>query len=300
MVSWAPLITTTAKVMLTHPNINPVAIEIGSLQVHWYGIMYMFAFATAWLIAYREAKRSHTVLETKHVEDLIVYGAMGVIIGGRIGYIVFYNFSAWMSDFLLIFRIWEGGMSFHGGLLGVIAAIYLYSRKIKTSFLGLLDFIAVISPLGLGFGRIGNFIGQELWGRETDVNWGMVFPNDEDALVRHPSQLYQAFLEGLVLFCIVYWFTRKPRPRFAAAGLFILGYGIFRFFVEFFREPDAHLQDLAFGWMTRGQILTMPMIAGGIVVMLWAYHIQKPQNHDDDTKTSTANKPKKPSKKKKS
>ena len=257
--------------MLTHPNINPVAIEIGPLQVHWYGIMYMFAFAAAWLLAYREAKRPHTALEPKQVEDLIVYGAMGVILGGRIGYIVFYNFSAWMGDLLMIFRVWEGGMSFHGGLLGVISAIYLYSRKINTSFLGLLDFAALITPLGLGFGRIGNFIGQELWGRETDVSWGMVFPRDQDALVRHPSQLYQAFLEGLVLFCILYWFTRKPRPRFATGGLFLIAYGIFRFMVEFVREPDAHLQDLAFDWMTRGQMLTIPMVVGGIVIMVWAY-----------------------------
>ena len=269
--------------MLTHPNFDPVAISIGPLQVHWYGIMYMFAFTAAWLIASREAKRPHAVIESKHVEDLIVYGALGVILGGRIGYIVFYKFSAWMADPLMILRIWEGGMSFHGGFLGVILAIYLYSRKIKVPFFGTLDFLAVITPLGLGFGRIGNFIGQELWGRETDVSWGMVFPRDPDMLVRHPSQLYQAFLEGLVLFCIIYWFTRKPRPRLAATSLAILTYGSFRFFVEFFREPDSHLQELTFGWLTRGQMLSIPMILGGLTLLIWAY-----RNHTPSAELKTA------------
>jgi len=291
--------------MLTHPNIDPVAISIGPLSVHWYGIMYMLAFSAAWLIASREAKRPHAVIESKHVEDLIVYGALGVILGGRIGYILFYNFSAWLQDPLLIFRIWEGGMSFHGGFLGVISAIYLYSRKINVPFFGTLDFLAVITPLGLGFGRIGNFIGQELWGRETDVSWGMVFPRDPDALVRHPSQLYQAFFEGLVLFCIIYWFTRKPRPRLAATSLAIFAYGAFRFFVEFFREPDSHLQELAFGWVTRGQVLSIPMIVIGLALLVWAYRYKpatepthSASSQSSDAQSSALKKSKKRKKKK--
>lgn len=287
--------------MLSHPNIDPVAISLGPLQVHWYGIMYMLAFATAWFIAYREAKRPNSALQAKHVEDLIVYGAMGVILGGRIGYILFYNIGAWVHDPLLIFRIWEGGMSFHGGLLGVISAIYLYSRKINVAFSSILDLLTIITPLGLGFGRIGNFIGQELWGRETDVSWGMIFPRDPDALVRHPSQLYQAFLEGLVLFCIIYWFTRKPRPRLASGALFVFFYGAFRFFVEFFREPDAHLQDLAFDWMTRGQMLSLPMIIIGLAVFIWVYR-QTPSNTApaEEPATNVTTTEKNTSKKKKS
>ena len=250
--------------MLTHPNIDPVAISIGPLNIHWYGLMYLFAFATAWFIASREVKRPNSPLNVKQVEDLIVYGAMGAILGGRIGYIVFYNFGAWMADLSLIFRVWEGGMSFHGGLLGTFAAMYLYGRKINVTFFRMMDFVALIAPLGLGFGRIGNFIGQELWGRPTDVSWGMLFPKDPEQLVRHPSQLYQAFLEGLVLFLIIYWFTRKQRPLMAVSGLWLFCYGLFRFVVEFVREPDSHITNLFFGWMTRGQQLTVPMILGGI------------------------------------
>jgi len=185
----------------------------------------------------------------------------------------------------------------------VITAIYVYSRKINTSFLGLLDFAALLTPLGLGFGRIGNFIGQELWGRETDVSWGMIFPRDEYELVRHPSQLYQAFLEGLVLFCILYWFTRKPRPRAATGALFIAAYGCFRFIVEFVREPDAHLQDLTFGWMTRGQMLSLPMIIVGIAVLVWVNktHTQPVANApiEDKPYTETETKAKKKTKSKK-
>jgi phosphatidylglycerol:prolipoprotein diacylglycerol transferase len=258
--------------MLVHPNIDPVAFSIGPVSVHWYGIMYLLAFATAWWLGLRLAKRPGSALKTKEVEDLIVYGALGVVLGGRIGYVVFYNFDTWMDDPLWLFRVWEGGMSFHGGLLGVILSTFIYCRRIGVSFYDLLDFVAVIVPPGLGFGRIGNFIGQELWGRPTDVSWGMVFPKDIDKLVRHPSQLYQAFLEGLVLFCIVYWFARQSRPRLAIGGVFILFYGIFRFSVEFVREPDEHLKSsLLFDWMTRGQLLSLPMILGGIAVLCWAY-----------------------------
>lgn len=257
--------------MLMHPNIDPVAFSIGPLSVHWYGIMYLLAFATAWWLALQRAKRPDSPLTAKQVEDLIVYGALGVVIGGRIGYVFFYNFETWLQDPLWLLRVWEGGMSFHGGLLGVVAATAIYCRKIGIQFPELMDYVAVIVAPGLGFGRLGNFIGQELWGRQTDVAWGMVFPNDHLGLVRHPSQLYQAFLEGIVLFVIVYWFAQKPRPRLAISALFISLYGIFRFIVEFYRQPDAHIQELLFGWMTRGQVLTVPMIIIGIAILIWAY-----------------------------
>lgn len=260
--------------MLTYPAIDPVAISVGPLNVHWYGIMYLFAFAAAWILAWKRAALPHSPIKPSQVEDLIVYGAIGVVLGGRFGYVVLYNFDAWLRDPLWLFRVWEGGMAFHGGLLGVILAIFLYCRRLKISYFDTLDFVVPLVPLGLGFGRIGNFIGQELWGRATDVSWGMVFPRDPEALVRHPSQLYQAFLEGFVLFIIVFWFSRKPRPRLAVASVFLIFYGIFRFAVEFVRQPDDHIPTLVFGWMTRGQLLTIPMIAVGIGILCWAYYQQ--------------------------
>lgn len=258
--------------MLTHPNFDPIAISVGPLEVHWYGIMYLLAFASAWLLAYKRAGRSDSPLKPAQSEDLIVYGALGVVLGGRFGYVMFYNFETWMRDPLWLFRVWEGGMSFHGGLLGVILAIFLYCRRVNTSFYSTLDFIAPLVPLGLGFGRLGNFIGQELWGRVTDSSWGMIFPRDPEQLTRHPSQLYQAFLEGFVLFVIVYWFSRKPRPRLAVGSVFLIFYGIFRFTVEFVRQPDDHIKTLVFGWMTRGQLLTIPMVLLGVVVLCWSYY----------------------------
>ena len=257
--------------MLMHPNIHPVAFSIGPVSVHWYGIMYLLAFATAWWLALQRTQRADSLVHAKQVEDLIVYGALGVVLGGRIGYVMFYNFETWLQDPLWLFRVWEGGMSFHGGLLGVVAATLIYCRRIGVCFYDLMDFVAVIVPPGLGFGRLGNFIGQELWGRVTDASWGMVFPKDPEKLVRHPSQLYQAFLEGVVLFIIVYWFARKTRPRLAISAVFMICYGTFRFGVEFVREPDAHIPELLFGWMTRGQLLSIPLILGGIGVLVWAY-----------------------------
>jgi len=256
--------------MLTYPNIDPVAISIGPLEVHWYGLMYLFGFAGAWFLAMHRAKIRTAVIEAKQAEDLIFYAAMGVILGGRVGYIIFYNFSEWMADLTLIFRVWEGGMSFHGGLIGTALALYLFSRKINRNFFDVVDFIAPFAPLGLLFGRIGNFIGGELWGRETDSAWGMIFPADPDQLVRHPSQLYEAFLEGLILFIFLYWFSRKPRPRAMMIGLFVMLYGCFRFSVEFVRQPDAHIMFDLFGWMTRGQILCIPMVLVGGALVMWA------------------------------
>jgi phosphatidylglycerol:prolipoprotein diacylglycerol transferase len=192
-------------------------------------------------------------------------------LGGRFGYILFYGFERLLDDPMWALRVWEGGMSFHGGMLGVIFANWLYARAHKISFPDLLDFVAPLVPVGLGLGRLGNFIGQELWGRPTDVPWAMVFPNDPLQLARHPSQLYQFALEGVLLFLILFWFSRKPRPQLAVGGLFVAGYGCARFIVEFFRQPDQHIGFDALGWMTRGQMLSLPMIAFGLYLLYRAY-----------------------------
>lgn len=268
--------------MLQYPDLNPIAftipigpisigdMTIGPFNVHWYGIMYLLAFASAWLIAMQRAKAPGAVVNKTQIENLITYGAFGVILGGRFGYVMFYNFEQWLRDPLWLFRVWEGGMSFHGGLIGVIVAMVIYSYRINRSFVGLMDFVAPIVPLGLGFGRLGNFIGQELWGRISDVPWAMVFPKAmPEGIARHPSQLYQAFLEGLVLFLIVFWFSAKPRPRGAVSGVFLLGYSSFRFGVEYVREPDLGVALIA--GMTRGQLLCVPMFLLGVGLLLWAY-----------------------------
>lgn len=257
--------------MLNHPDFDPVAVSLGPLQIHWYGLMYLVGFAAAWWIAAHRAAKAYTPINRKQVDDLIFYGALGVVLGGRAGYVLLYNFDKFLADPVWLFKVWEGGMSFHGGLLGVILAMTLYARHLRISLGSLLDFVAPIVPIGLGMGRIGNFIGQELWGRAADVPWAMIFPKDPSQLPRHPSQLYQAALEGLLLFLIVFYFSRKPRPAWSVGGLFLICYGSFRFFVEFFREPDSHIGFDVFGWMTRGQLLSLPMIIAGIVLMVWAY-----------------------------
>jgi len=268
--------------MLQYPDLNPIAFTIpigplsigdmiiGPFNVHWYGIMYLLAFASAWLVAMQRSKAPHAAVNKSQVENLITYGAFGVILGGRFGYVMFYNFEQWLRDPLWLFRVWEGGMSFHGGLIGVIVAMIIYSYRINRSFVSVMDFVAPIVPLGLGFGRLGNFIGQELWGRVSDVPWAMVFPKAlPEGLARHPSQLYQAFLEGLVLFAIVFWFSAKPRPRGAVSGVFLIGYSMFRFSVEFVREPDLGVALI--GGMTRGQLLCVPMLILGVGLLVWAY-----------------------------
>ncbi|MFA0790064.1 prolipoprotein diacylglyceryl transferase [Microbulbifer echini] len=260
--------------MLTYPEIDPVAIAIGPLKVHWYGLMYLFGFIVAWWLALRRSTRPWSPVIKSEVEDLILYCAIGVVVGGRLGYMFFYNFPQLMENPLSLLKVWEGGMSFHGGLVGVMLATVLYARKIGTTFPALIDFVAPLVPIGLGLGRLGNFIGQELWGRPTEGPWGMVFPKDPELLARHPSQLYQAFLEGLVLFALLWWFSSKPRPRLAVGGMFVLFYGIFRFLVEFVREPDGHIGFDLFGWMTRGQLLSLPMIVAGIALLVWSYRTQ--------------------------
>ena len=251
--------------MLTYPNIDPIALQLGPISIHWYGIMYMLAFASAWSLAMRRAPVAG--FSKEHVSDIIFYGAIGVVLGGRIGYILFYQFGAFIQEPSIILRVWEGGMSFHGGLIGVILAVILCARRQQRSFASIMDFVAPIVPLGLGAGRLGNFIGGELWGRPTDLPWGMVFPH-VDQLARHPSQLYQFALEGIFLFILVWLYSAKPRASLQVSGMFLLGYGGQRLVVEFARQPDAHLHFIAFGWLTQGQLLSMPMIALGLYLLL--------------------------------
>lgn len=254
-------------------EINPVALDLGPLQIHWYGLMYLIGFAAAWWLGIRRARQEGSGWSEEQISDVIFWGAMGVVLGGRAGYVLFYNFERFLDDPLWLFAVWEGGMSFHGGLLGVIAAMYLFGRKHHKSLFEMTDFIAPLIPIGLGAGRIGNFIGGELWGRVTDQPWGVIFPRGGD-LPRHPSQLYEFVLEGLVLFLVLWWFSAKPQPRMAVSGLFLVLYGSFRSLVEFVREPDAHLQFVAFEWLTMGQLLSLPMIVFGAVLLLWAYNGQ--------------------------
>jgi phosphatidylglycerol---prolipoprotein diacylglyceryl transferase len=252
--------------MLVFPVIDPVAFSIGPLKVHWYGLMYLIAFLSAWALARWRVKHYQLNWTTEEVSDLIFYGALGVIIGGRLGYMLFYNTHQLLISPLSLFKLWEGGMSFHGGLLGVAVAIFVFSIRFKKPFLEIGDFVAPIVPLGLAAGRLGNFINGELWGRVSDVPWAMVFPN-AGAEPRHPSQLYELGLEGIALFIIVWWYASKPRPRGCVSAVFLIGYAISRMVIECFREPDMQLGYIAFDWLTMGQILSIPMLLGGI--LLW-------------------------------
>ena len=270
-LSWYDCHTLYKVTYMNYPQIDPIALSIGPLHIHWYGLMYLFGFLFVWLLGlYRVNKTDWT---RQQLEDLLFYGAVGVIIGGRVGYAIFYDFQANLENPLNIFKIWQGGMSFHGGLLGVLAAFAWFGKKTGKSFFDISDFIAPMVPIGLMFGRIGNFINGELWGKVTDVPWAMVFPG-AGPLPRHPSQLYEAALEGVLLFIILWWFSSKPRPKAAVSGLFLLGYGFFRFLVEFVRIPDAQYGYLAFDWLTMGQILCLPMIIFGIILMIVSYKVE--------------------------
>jgi len=256
--------------MLTAPAIDPIAIHLGPLKIHWYGLMYLVGFVGAWWLGVYRAGRPGSGWKPQEIGDLIFYGVIGVILGGRLGYVLFYKLNYYLANPLEVFYIWTGGMSFHGGLLGVIIAMWFYGRRTNRTFFGVADFVAPLTPLGLGAGRLGNFINHELWGRVTDVPWGMVFPSG-GPLPRHPSQLYEFSLEGVALFVILWFYARTPRPPAAVSGLFLLCYGTFRLVVEFAREPDAHLGYLAFGWVTMGQVLSLPMILLGIGILWWAH-----------------------------
>jgi phosphatidylglycerol:prolipoprotein diacylglycerol transferase len=267
-------------------DINPIAFSIGPVQVHWYGIMYLVGFAIAWWLGQRRRAAGRLPVTADQFSDLAFYLMLGVILGGRIGYMIFYDTSELIHNPLSLIRVWEGGMSFHGGLLGVLAAALIWTRRRGLNFFDVMDFIAPVVPIGLGLGRLGNFIGGELWGRHTDAPWGMIFPRALESLsktkddlyqmylagqlnaeARHPSQLYEFCLEGVVLFAVLWIYSRKPRPRYAVSGLFALLYGLFRFAVEFVREPDVQLGFVAFDWLTMGQILSLPLIAVGLLLL---------------------------------
>ena len=263
--------------MLIHPQIDPIALQLGPLAIHWYGLTYLAAFGLFILLGRARLKhepfasvRAPRPWEGKDVEDILFLGVMGVVLGGRIGYCLFYKPAYYLSHPLEIFAVWEGGMSFHGGMLGVLVAMVWYARSRQRPWLQVMDFVAPCVPTGLAAGRVGNFINGELWGRVADPSlpWAMVFRGAGD-LPRHPSQVYQFLLEGLLLFVLLWWYARKPRATGQVGGAFLFGYGLFRFTAEFFREPDAHLGLLSLG-MSMGQWLCVPMVLGGTALWVWA------------------------------
>ncbi|KLI99584.1 prolipoprotein diacylglyceryl transferase [Luteimonas sp. FCS-9] len=274
-------------------QIDPIAVQLPQLgpfhpSIHWYGVMYLLGFGTAWWLGRLRIRAGRLPgVDAERFGDLLFNGILGVILGGRIGYVLFYAPGELLADPLMLFKVWDGGMSFHGGLLGVLVAAWWWARRQRLHFFDVMDFVAPLVPPGLGFGRLGNYIGAELWGKYTQAGWGVVFPTDPafagwsaerlqaefatgalDQFARHPSQLYQACLEGLAMFVVLWVFSRKPRARYAVSGLFALLYGVFRFLVEFVRVPDADIGYIAFGWLTMGQLLSLPLVALGLF-LLW-------------------------------
>jgi phosphatidylglycerol:prolipoprotein diacylglycerol transferase len=266
--------------MLVHPQFDPVALSLGPVQVHWYGLTYLVAFVLfLWLAASRTRQPWHAERgwTRRDAEDLLFYGVLGVVIGGRLGYALFYKPGYYAAHPLEVLAVWKGGMSFHGGLLGVIAAMALFARRRGRTFWEVTDLIAPCVPVGLASGRIGNFINGELWGRAADPSlpWAMVFPQSGSTVPRHPSQLYQFALEGLLLFAVLWWFSRRPRPEGMVSGLFLVGYGVLRFTAEYFREPDDYLGLLALN-MSMGQWLCVPMVLLGLALMAWSARRGRP------------------------
>jgi phosphatidylglycerol---prolipoprotein diacylglyceryl transferase len=271
--------------MLTYPNIDPVAIHIGSRGIHWYGIMYVIGFAVAWWLARRQARRPGSTWNEEQVDDLIFWVMLGVILGGRIGYVLLYVLPFQMellkADWLYPIRIWEGGMSFHGALVGVILALFWYAQRHRRHALDVLDFGATLPGIGICAGRIGNFINGELWGAPTDWRWGFLVPDPATGELqgRHASQLYEAALEGLALYLLLAWFARKARPRGALIGLALVWYALVRLGIEFVRVPDAQVGYLAGSWLTMGQLLSLPMLVAGVVLLLRAYSQREPSGN---------------------
>jgi phosphatidylglycerol---prolipoprotein diacylglyceryl transferase len=255
--------------MLIHPEFDPIALQLGPVAVRWYGLMYLAAFATVLILGRARIRRQPWLnVSTRDLDDMLFLGVLGVVLGGRLGYVLFYKPLDYLYDPIRIFFVWEGGMSFHGGFLGVIAAMWWFARSRGKRWLEITDFIAPLVPLGLGAGRIGNFINGELWGRASDLPWAMVFPQ-VDGVPRHPSQVYEFLLEGIVLFALLWLFSRRWRPTGAVSALFLIGYGSLRFCVEFTREPDNFLGLLAFG-LSMGQWLSIPMVLAGVGLLVWA------------------------------
>ncbi|HEX9208167.1 MAG TPA: prolipoprotein diacylglyceryl transferase [Steroidobacteraceae bacterium] len=261
--------------MFVYSHPDPVALSLGPLHVRWYGLMYLVGFLGAWWLARRRAARPGSTWTAVDVDDLIFFCAVGVILGGRLGWMLFYGTERIFSEPLSVFRIWEGGMSFHGGLIGVVVALAVFAHKRGRALVDVFDFTAPLPAIGFGAGRIGNFINGELWGKPTDVPWAVVV----DGTPLHPSQLYEATLEGLVLFLVLWWFTARPRWRWAPSGLFLVCYGVFRFLVEFVRVPDSNRGYLLLDWVTMGQILSTPMILAGLLMLAYAYRSRTPSGN---------------------
>ncbi len=260
--------------MWNYPEIDPVAVSIGPLSIHWYALTYLVGIGLAWWACKYRVRRYGHDYSDEQVSDLIFYATIGILLGGRVGYMFFYGMGNLLKDPLSIFRLWDGGMSFHGGMLGVLLAMYVYARRFNRTFFQVTDFIAPLVPLGLGSGRIGNFINGELPGRIAEVPWAVIYPGDH--VGRHPSSLYQALLEGPVLLLLLWLFASRPRPTMAVSGVFCIGYGCLRTFSEFFREPDAHLRFVAFDFLTMGQLLSIPLVLFGATILVLAMRRKTP------------------------